>query len=190
MNANRTWIGLGVALVIACTAGVVVATQQDKKATDAASAADQMPTPKPGPEHAMLKKMVGTWDATITSSWMGTSETSKGVTVYKAIGDFWVVEDFEGEMMGQKFTGHGITGFDPDKKKYVGTWVDNMGPALVHGEGTVDASGKLNMTHETSMNGQATTMTSVSEWKDADNMVFTMSMGGSEMMKIEYKRKK
>ena len=44
--------------------------------------------------------------------------------------------------MEQPFHGQGLTGYDNLKKKYVGTWIDNMGTGIMRSEGTCDGACK------------------------------------------------
>jgi Protein of unknown function (DUF1579) len=166
----------------------------------AASAFAQMPPlPKPGPEHEVLRRDVGVWDATVEMQGPpGTPPTvSKATETVSLLGGFWQVTEFKGEVMGQPFEGRGATGYDPSKKKYVGTWVDSMSTGLSSVEATLDSSKNV-MTGTmlgTDPTGAATKMKEVSEWKDADNRVFTLFMplpDGKEVqvMKITYKRRK
>lgn len=101
--------------------------------------------PQPGPEHKKLTSQVGTWSAEL--SYMGEDgqqTKSKGVSVRKApLGGFWLIDNFQADMMGMKFRGQGTTGYDPAKKKYVGTWVDSMTPSLMVIEGNFDKTGKI-----------------------------------------------
>ncbi len=150
-----------------------------------------MPMVKPGPEHEVLKHMVGTWDAEVEV--MGAKE--KGSSVAKlALGDMWILSDFQGTVMGAPFTGHEVFGWDSQKKKYVGCWVDSMSTAFNLSEGTWDPAAKaMTMTGTTPdpMTGQ--TMTSVIKVTDSDHHVFEMHMGGTDsppMMTITYTRKK
>lgn len=167
----------------------------------AASVLAQMPpAPKPGPEHEVLKRDVGVWDATVEMQGPpGTPPAvSKGTeTVSMACGGLWQVTEFKGEMMGQAFEGRGTTGYDPNKKKYVGTWVDSMSTGMSLVEGTHDpAKNVMTGTMEgPDPTGAITKMKEVLEWKDADNRLFTMSMplpDGKDVpvMKITYKRRK
>jgi hypothetical protein len=144
---------------------------------------------------AVLKNCAGTWDATVH---MGT-ETSKASEVVRVIGDgMWLVTDFEATMGGMPFTGHGVTGFDPKKKKYVGVWVDTMSPHPMHMEGSLDATGKKMTMHGESvdpMSGKPVKHEMVETYVDADTREFVMSMVGAdgkavESMKIVYKRRK
>lgn len=186
---HATLIGAGLAGVLALSARAVQAAGQEKKAAPQEAA---MAPVKPTAEHQALQKWVGTWDATVTS--MG--QTTKGVSVVKPVGQLWIVCDFKGEMMGQPFEGHDIMGYNPDTKKFTEVWVDNMGATATIGEGTMDASGKkMTMNLVGSYEGEKVNHTSVTEWKDDNTAVFTMSgempdgkVG--EMLKIEYKRRK
>ena len=142
-----------------------------------------------------LKKCAGTWDATVH---MG-PETSKGTETVKIIGDgMWLVTDFESVMAGAPFTGHGVTGFDAKKNKYVGIWVDSMSPHAMHMEGSMDASGKkMTMTGDAPdpATGKMIKHTMTETYLDADTREFVMSVPGPDgkamdMMKIVYKRRK
>ena len=100
--------------------------------------------PTPGPEHEMLKKDVGTWDATVEMFMApgAPPAVSKGTETVTMLGGFWQLTEFKSEMMGQPFEGRGATGYDPAKKKYVGTWVDSMTPGYYTVEGTYDPATK------------------------------------------------
>ena len=90
-------------------------------------AAQEAHLPKPGPEFDVLKADVGTWDVEI-KTWAGPGDptVSKGTETNRMLGDFWLVVDFQGNMMGMDFTGHGVYGYDVQKKHYIGTWIDSM----------------------------------------------------------------
>lgn len=147
--------------------------------------------PKPGPEHAMLKKMEGTWEATAKG---GGTET-KGTMTYKmALNGLWLMSKFEGEFAGQKFEGHGMDSYDPMKKKFVSVWVDTMATSPLVLEGTHDKDKKTtSLSGEgPGMDGKPTKYRTVSEMKDDDNVVFNLYMGDAKepMVTITYKRKK
>ena len=88
----------------------------------------------------MLRKDVGTWDATVEMFMApgAPPEVSKGTEIVTMMGGFWQLTEFKSEMMGQPFEGRGATGYDPAKKKYVGTWVDTMTPGYYTVEGTYE----------------------------------------------------
>jgi hypothetical protein len=154
------------------------------------------PLPTPGPEHAMLKNDVGTWDATVEMFMApgAPPALSKGTEVVTMMGGFWQLTEFKSEMMGQPFEGRGTTGFDPAKKKYVGTWVDTMTPAYYTVEGTYDAATKTltGFMDGPDQTGVVTKTKETTQWKDADTRVFTMYApdGKAVAMRITYTRRK
>jgi Protein of unknown function (DUF1579) len=150
--------------------------------------------PKPGPEHARLKKAEGTWDATVKFG----DQESKGIMTYKMdLGGLWMTSDFKGEFAGQKFEGKGLDTYDAGKKKYINVWVDSMSTSPMIMEGAYDKDNKvLTLTGEgPGMDGKMVKYKGVLENKDNDTMVYTMSNPGKDgkdqvMMTITYKRKK
>jgi hypothetical protein len=58
------------------------------------------------------------------------------------LGDMWLISHFQGTFFDMPFSGCGQFGFNPDSKKYVGTWVDSMSPFAMTMEGTFDESTK------------------------------------------------
>jgi hypothetical protein len=158
-------------------------------------AAQQMP--KPQAEHQRLSQAVGTWDAAIETVGLdGELHRSRGVSVREmGPGDFWILDDFQGEMNGVPFIGHGALGYDPQKKAYVQSWV-SMTPMLMVFTGTFDEAGKvLTMTGEgPGIDGTPITMKNVTTWTSGDSMrleVFVMMPDGVETktMTITYTRR-
>ena len=154
----------------------------------------------PGPvkEHQKLTDMVGVFDAALDYTDMnGKPAKSTGVSIRKQpMGPFWVMDRFQAQMMGQNFMGHGTTGYDPLKKKYVGTWCDSMTPSLMVIEGNFDKTGKiLTMTGKgPGMDGKPVTHRLVTTFKDKNTQVFEMFVPGSDgkemkMMTITYTRR-
>lgn len=186
-------LGMAAAAVLAESA----VAQEKKEAAPPPGQA--MPVPKPGPEHELLKKDVGVWDATVESTMQpgGKPAVSKAVETGTLLGDgLWLIQDFKGETMGMPFQGHGVSGYDPSKKKYVGTWVDSMSTGLTTTEGTYDPKTRT-MTSRLEgpgPDGTVMRMRAVSEWKDGDTRVFTLYSPAGQgeefaMMKITYKRR-
>jgi len=100
----------------------------------------QPPNPA-SPEHALLKKDVGIWDAE-SSFWMVPGQppmVTKGVETNFMIGDTWLVSEFKCNLGESPFQGHGQTGYDPINKKFIGTWIDNVNPHLSTLSGSYDA---------------------------------------------------
>lgn len=109
----------------------------------APTAAPEMP--KPGPQHQKLAANAGTWEAALEMMGPdGQTMPSKGVSVMTmGPGGFWLLDNFHADLGGMPFHGMGSTGFDPQKGKYVGTWIDSMSPTLMVLEGDFDAAGKV-----------------------------------------------
>lgn len=156
--------------------------------------------PKPGPEHELLKKDAGMWDATVEEFVAPgvPPKVSKGVeTSTLACGGLWLITDFKAEMMGQPFQGHGVTGYDPAKRKYVGIWVDGMSAALGLVEETYDPAKKTMTDIYQSQDpaGKPVKMKMVTIWNGEDSRDWTASMMGEDgkdlpMLTIKYKRRK
>ena len=117
-------------------------------ATSLAQDAAMPEMPKPGPEQEHFKQEVGTWDVEI-KSWMGPGEptVTKGKETNRMLGEFWLISDFEGNMFGSKFSGHGVYGYDSQKKQYIGQWYDSFGSAPMSMTGKRDEQAKT-MTYE------------------------------------------
>ncbi len=162
----------------------------------APSLAAQAP-PKPGKEHQWLTGQAGIWDARIQMLGEdGKMMESKGVSRVKAgPGGLWVIDEFEAEMMGAPFAGHGTTGFDPATGKHVGTWIDSWNTTVMQLEGSVDATGKvLTMSGlAPGHDGTPVRHTMVTTIKDDGSRVFELSVPGAEgkpmvVMTIVYTR--
>src|SRR5262249_33805782 len=145
---------------------------------------------KPGPEHELLKKHVGTWDLTMKFGEM----ESKGTVTYKMeLGGLWLVSSLECDLGGMKFQGRGMDSYDAGKKKYVGVWFDSMSTHPMLMEGTFDKEKKtMTMIGEgPGMDGKLVKHKIVTEWKDEDTIHFGMYMGDAKDpgFTILYKRK-
>lgn len=153
---------------------------------------------KPGPQHAALKALAGSWKANI-SAWMDPSAEpmkSTGTVERKMIlGDRYLQEEFAGTFMDKPFSGFGISGYDNVSKKFVSTWIDTWSTGMMNSTGTADASFKT-FTYKSDqpdpMSGMH--MKHVLKIVNNDKHVFEMFMidkDGKEMksMEIEYTRK-
>jgi hypothetical protein len=161
--------------------------------------AQMPPMPKPGPEHEVLSRDAGTWDAVVEFAMPGApAMTSKGTEVDTVgCGGLCLITDFNGEMMGAPFKGHGLTTYDPNKKKYVGSWSDSMASGLQVSEATYDAATKSTTSwmEGPDPTGATVKTKSVSTTVDADHRTMTMFMTGPDgkdvqTMKISYTRRK
>ncbi len=156
----------------------------------------QGPT-EPVAEHKMLAAGAGTWNAVLEMMGAdGKPTKSTGTSVVKVIcGGLWVTDDFAATVQGGPFHGHGVTGYDIDKKKFVGTWVDSMTSSVMTMEGTCDKDGKVMTMKGMSVgpDGKPAEQTMVTTVKDANTRVFEMFFPGPDgkpmkFMTITYTR--
>ncbi len=160
------------------------------------------PGMKPTAEHKILAGEEGTWDATIKSFTSGPDVepmVSKGTEVNTVMpGGLWVLSKFDGDFGGMKFQGRGQFGYDPVKKKYVGTWIDSLSPNLSVLEGSYDPKTKT-MTYVgdgTGPDGIKYSQKMVTTTKDDGSRVFTLFMKVGEakdearFMEITYTKRK
>ncbi len=154
---------------------------------------------QPTKEHEWLKQFEGTWEAKSEfTDKDGKKETCTGVETNKvALGGFWLVQMFKGEMDGKPFEGHGMMGYDTPRKKFVMTWVDSMSPCKMSAEGDAETDGKtFTFRGETVDPRDAKTCKHrlVHEFRDADTRVLTFygttadSGGERKMGEIKYTR--
>ena len=153
----------------------------------------------PGEPHKQLASMEGKWD-TKTKSWMEPNKPpveTTGSCEQKMIMDGrFLKQKCAGEMMGKKFDGMGITGYDNTTKKYTSTWMDNMSTALHVMEGTASDAKTINQAGEFTcpLKGHMK-LRSVMKIVDNNTNVFEMygtdDKSGQEtkMMEITYTRK-
>jgi hypothetical protein len=100
---------------------------------------------EPQKEHQWLEKLVGEWTSEMEASMAPDKPPEKfvGTDSGRSIGGVWVALEGRGPMPGG---GTAITimtlGYDPTKKKYVGTFIGSMMTYLWVYEGELDASGK------------------------------------------------
>lgn len=160
--------------------------------------------------HKLLTDSVGNWSYTV-KMWMNGDpnskpDISKGTATRKAIMDGrFVVMDVTGKMdmpgpdgkpKSMTFKGHGLEGYDNVKKKFVGTWMDNMGTGIMMSQGDYDPATKT-FTYNSEMErmpGMKTTVRETLKMTDKNHMTFEWyeNRGGQEVktMEIDYTRNK
>ena len=153
----------------------------------------------PGEPHKQFASLAGSW-TTKTKEWMEPGKPpmeSTGVAEMKMLLDGrFLQQELTGDMMGQPYSGIGITAYDNLRKRYVSTWIDTMGTGIFMMEGTANTDGKtitLKGNHDEPGGGH---MTHRAVWKIVDSNTQTFDMygthrGGKEMkmMEITYTRK-
>ena len=185
-----------------------IALSDDKAAAKPAPAMSQdammkawMASATPGAPHKALDRFTGSWTVQ-AKTWMApgappteTAGTSENKMI---LGGRYLEQHYEGTVMGQPFSGVGVTGFDNYKKKFFGTWVDSMSTAVMVTEGTSDKSGNV-ITSWGTMNDvaekRAMKVKTVVAFVDADHHTYeswhTNADGKSlKDLEIHYTRKK
>jgi len=178
------------------------------------SAADMMKQmmelSKVNENHKLLSSLDGNWDYSI-KFWMNPDpnakpQESKGTATRKSImGGRYVMMDVsgkmqmpgeDGKMKDMMFKGMGMEGYDNVKKKFVASWIDNMGTGIEFSEGTYDPATK-SFTYTSEMEPVPGMKTAVREViKVADNNHMSLewyeNQGGQEKktMEINYTKKK
>ena len=156
-----------------------------------------MPGLRPTPEHLWLKQLEGKWESEAKITLPGGGEmTNRGVSTNRMLGGFWLVSEAVADMGGQKMTAVQQIGYDPEKKQFVGTWVDGTNAHIWRYTGKLsddrttlilEASGPNFMTGQGTANFRDTYRI-VS--KDTMEAVSYVEKGGEwqEVMKAEVKR--
>jgi Protein of unknown function (DUF1579) len=163
---------------------------------------------KTNENHKLLASLDGNWNYNI-KFWMNPDpnakpQESKGTATRKSImGGRYVVMDVsgkmkmpgaDGKMKDVDFKGMGMEGYDNMKKKFVASWVDNMGTGIEFSEGTYDPStNSLTYTAEVEpVPGMKTAVREVIKIADKDHMSLEWyeNQGGQEKktMEIAYTR--
>jgi len=143
-------------LLFSCDKGKTVAktdsdktdslTNEEWKPVDSATATKAwIEYATPGEMHKMLAKSDGNWSGENTM-WMengGKSMISQSEVTNKMVFDGrYQVSNHKGNFMGMPFEGMSILAYDNSKKKFVSTWIDNMGTGIMNMEGDWNPSTK------------------------------------------------
>jgi len=140
----------GAAADTAPPAGAAPSSKQSDEATKAQAEQDKylaemQKYANPGPMHALLDPLVGSWTTT-TTMWTGPDSTVTQGTCQRAwiMGKRYLHSTYAGTFFGMPFEGMEILGYDMMKKMFVSAWVDNLGTTIsVSEKGLPDASGKI-----------------------------------------------
>src|SRR5688572_24232214 len=101
---------------------------------------------EPQKQHQWLHKLVGEWTYESEAS-MGPDQPPskfKGAETVRSLGGLWVICDGQGEMPGGDTANMIMTlGFDPQKQRFVGTWLGSMMTHLWVYDGSLDAAERV-----------------------------------------------
>lgn len=99
----------------------------------------------PGDAHKMLASENGAWNNEMTFWHDANAKPEKAISasVSKMIlGGRYQETNYTGEMMGMQFEGRSTVAYDNATKKYVSTWIDNMGTGMMVMKGVMAEDGK------------------------------------------------
>lgn len=187
------------ALLVIATPVIAKDKKQEKQMDPQAMMEVYMKLATPGEPHKLFAGLAGSW-TTQTKEWMEPgkppTEATGSADLKMLLGGRFLQQEYNSTMMGQPYTGMGITAYDNLRKKYVSTWIDSMGTGIFTMEGTASADGKtitLKGQHAEPGGGQ---MTHRAVWKIVDDHTQTFDMYGAhghsketKMMEIVYTRK-
>jgi len=157
-----------------------------------------LPVPAPPtPGHALLLRSAGTWSAQMSNRPLpgGGSSNAKGreTGTLCCDGNF-LITDFLGDSKKEPFAGHGILGYDPDRKKYLSAWVDSADATLTVREGDYDAAtDTLTFIDDAGGSGLPAPAREVLQWKGSDQRTLAVVTPGADGrdqagMTIKYRR--
>lgn len=105
-----------------------------------------MQGPEPQQEHRWLQRLVGEWTVESEMS-MGPDQpplSSTGRETVRSLGGLWTIGEGSGQVPGGSVNESVMTlGYDPQAKRFVGTFIASMMAYLWPYEGALDASGKV-----------------------------------------------
>jgi hypothetical protein len=142
----------------------------------------------PQKEHRWLEKLVGEWtsEAEAVMEPGKPAETCRGTESVRSLGGLWIVAEGKGEMPGGEPATMVLTlGYDPQRKRFVGTWIGSMMTHLWVYDGSLDAAERV-LTLEAegpnmaSPDGGMAKYRDVIELKSNDHRVLTSHMLGDD----------
>ena len=155
---------------------------------------------EPQKEHQWLRRFLGDWTyKTDVPAAPGQPEhEATGTETFRGIGELWVVGEAQGNMPGAGPMASVMTlGYNPDTKRFVGTWIGSMMTHMWIYDGELDPSGRvLTLTSEgPSMadDGTMSTYQDVMEFKSDNHRVLTSRVRGKDgtwqpFMSMEFRR--
>ncbi len=206
MNSPKL-LRLSLALVAALAPLSAKSQTATNQPPDSQMMATMMEMAQPNENHKQFQSLVGEWTYDV-KWWMSPQSPpmeSQGTSSAKMAmgGRYLISKDTskismpgqDGKMTEMEYQGMSIEGYDNAKKKYVSSWIDNMGTGIENSEGTYDPESKT-LTYIGTMEPMPGMVSKVrEELKFVDQDHHTMLMfedhGGTmvKIMEIDYTRK-
>ena len=155
--------------------------------TETAARPEATMAAEPQAEHRWLQKLVGEWTFDVEAMMEPGQppETFTGTERVRSLGDLWFLAEGEGEMPGGGTATTLMTlGFDPQRMRFVGTWIGSMMTHLWVYDGALDADRRV-LTLEAEGPGMAgdgrmATYRDVIELKSDNHRVLTSHVLGDD----------
>lgn len=140
-------------------------------------------TSKPEKEHEWLQQLVGEWtyEHAMAPEPGKPIESFAGTETVRSLGGLWVVAEGRGDMPGGGTATMMLTlGYDPTRKRFVGTWIGSMMTQLWVYDGWLNEAANT-LTLETegpsfTEPGKLTRFREIIELKDRDTRTFRSTM--------------
>lgn len=153
---------------------------------------------RPGPQHLMLQKLTGNWDAVvITRDPKGAEVRTNGRMTTTRQTDFHTVDNFQGEVMGMPVVGHGVNGYCTVRRQFFTFWTDSMSASPMTLYGEFDAEKReLRLSGEClAPSGRLERCRTVTRYVDDDHTSWALYGAGPDgketlHLRIEYTRRK
>jgi hypothetical protein len=158
---------------------------------------------EPQQEHQWLQKLVGEWtyEHELPAEPGKPAQKVTGTESVRSIGGLWVQAEGQGEMPcgGGAATTQMTLGYDPQRERYVGTWIGSMMTYLWVYDGELDAAERVLTLNadgpDFSTPGKLAKYQDVIEFKSDDHRVLTSRMLGDDgqwhqFMTADYYRRK
>jgi hypothetical protein len=116
-----------------------------KPLTEQEKMANFLKATQPGDAHKVLEGYVGRWSSHVKMQMdlaQPVQESDGSAEGTMLLGGRFVQVVHHGTVMGQPFEGIMLGGYDNLAKKYVATWVDNLGTSIVRYDGSFDKNSK------------------------------------------------
>ncbi|MEN6616924.1 MAG: DUF1579 domain-containing protein [Syntrophorhabdus sp.] len=147
----------------------------------------------PGVPHKKLAAMAGSW-TTKTKAWMEPDKPpveGNGTCEQKMLLDGrYLQQEYTGEMMGDRFAGVNIIGYDNHTRKYVSAWIDSMSSGIYYFEGSGSGDGKIitqDSTYDDPVRGPMTwrSITKIVDENRVDYEMYLIPPGGAQEKVME-----
>ncbi|MGF1567102.1 MAG: DUF1579 domain-containing protein [Nodosilinea sp.] len=130
-------------------------------------------------EHQWLQQLVGEWTYEVEGM-TGPDQPmdpSTGTESVKSVGGLWVIAEGQGDMCGSPATTLMTLGYNPQKQRFVGTWVGSMMTHLWIYDGELDAAERVLTLHSEGPtmagDGKLAPYKDVIEFKSDDHRMLT-----------------